>query len=71
MSVLSLTDPTSRMDTGVPAPVRMGSSRRSLIVPTTELIGAIRVSSPMFRLPDGMMTLPVVTALITSSGAMP
>ena len=38
---------------------------------TTELIGEIRVSSPMFTLPDGMITLPAVTARITSSGDMP
>ena len=41
------------------------------MVPTTEFIGEMRVSSPMLTLPDGMMTLPVVTARITSSGAMP
>ena len=71
MSVLSLTDPTSRMDTVGPAPVRIGSSSRSLMFVTTEFIGEIRVSSPMFTLPDGMITLPVVTARITSSGDMP
>ena len=71
MSVLSDTEPTSRMETGVPDPVRIGSSSRSLIGPTTELIGEMRVSSPMFTLPDGMMTLPVVTASITSSADMP
>ena len=36
-----------------------------------ELIGEMRVSSPMLTLPDGMMTLPVLTARITSSGDMP
>jgi hypothetical protein len=56
---------------GGPEPVRIGSSSRSLIGPTTELIGEMRVSSPMLTLPDGMMTLPAVTARITSSGAMP
>ena len=71
MSVLSLTEATSRMETGVPAPLRIGSSRRSSIGPTTEFIGEMRVSSSMFTLPEGMMTLPVVTARITSSGAMP
>ena len=59
------------METGGPAPVRIGSSSRSLIVPTTEFIGEMRVSSPMLTLPDGMMTLPAVTARITSSGDMP
>ena len=34
-------------------------------------LGEIRVSSPMLTLPDGMMTFPVVTARITSSGDMP
>ena len=38
---------------------------------TTEFIGEMRVSSPMLTLPDGMMTLPAVTARITSSGDMP
>ena len=38
---------------------------------TTEFIGEMRVSSPMLTLPDGMITLPVVTARITSSGDMP
>ena len=38
---------------------------------TTEFIGEIRVSSPMLTLPDGMITLPAVTARITSSGDMP
>ncbi len=71
MSVLSVTLPTSRIETGVPAPVRMGNSSRSLIFVTTEFIGEIRVSSPMFTLPDGMMTLPAVNARITSSGDMP
>jgi hypothetical protein len=71
MSVLSLTDPTSRIATGGPAPVRIGKSSRSSIGPTIEFIGEIRVSSPMFTLPDGMMTFPDVTARITSSGAMP
>ena len=71
MSVLSLTEPTSRIETGGPAPVRIGNSSRSLIVPTTEFMGEMRVSSPMLRLPDGTMTLPVLTARITSSGAMP
>ena len=71
MSVLSLTEATSRMDTGVPAPLRIGSSSKSLIGPTTEFIGEMRVSSPMLTLPEGMMTFPVVTARITSSGAMP
>ena len=31
----------------------------------------MRVSSPMLTLPDGMITLPAVTARITSSGDMP
>ena len=35
-----------------------------------EFIGEIRVSSPMLTLPDGMMTLPAVTARTTSSGDM-
>ena len=38
---------------------------------TTEFTGEMRVRSPMFTLPDGMITLPVLTARITSSGAMP
>ena len=71
MSVLSLTLPTSRIDTGGPAPVRIGNSSKSLILVTTEFIGEIRVSSPMFTLPDGMITLPAVTARITSSGDIP
>ena len=71
MSVLSLTVPMSRIETGGPAPVRIGSSSRSLMFETTEFIGEMRVSSPMLTLPDGMMTLPAVTARITSSGDMP
>ena len=71
MSVLSATEPMSRIETGVPDPVRIGSSSRSLIDPTTELIGEIRVSSPMFTLPEGMMTFPVVTASMTSLADMP
>ena len=62
---------TSRIEIGGPAPVRIGRLSRSLIVPTTELIGEIRVSSPMLMLPDGMITLPVVTARMTSSAARP
>ena len=38
---------------------------------TTEFTGEIRVSSPMFTLPDGMITFPVLTARITSSADMP
>ena len=71
MSVLSLTEPMSRTKTVGPAPVRIGSSSRSLMLDTTEFIGEMRVWSPMFTLPDGMMTLPAVTARITSSGDMP
>src|SRR4051794_23534164 len=71
MSVLSLIDATSLTDIGGPAPVRIGNSSRSLTDVTTELIGEILVSSPTLTLPDGMMTFPVVTARMTSSGAMP
>jgi hypothetical protein len=71
MSVLSETDPTSRTDTGVPGPPRIGSSSRSSIVPTTELRGEMRVWSPILMLPDGMITLPLATVRITSSGARP
>jgi hypothetical protein len=61
----------SRIDTAGPAPVRIGRSSRSPMFVTTEFMGEMRVSSPMFTLPDGMITLPAETARITSSGDMP
>ena len=65
MSVLSLTEPTSRRNTVGPAPVRSGSSSRSLMLLTTELTGVIRVVFPMFTLPAGVITFPALTALTT------
>ena len=38
---------------------------------TTVLTGAMRVSPPTLTLPDGMITLPAVTARMTSSGDIP
>ena len=37
---------------------------------TTAFMGEIRVSSPMLTLPEGMITFPVDTARITSSGGV-
>src|SRR5579885_2935957 len=70
-SVLSATDPTSRMNTVGPGPVRIGSDSSSLMLATTEFTGVISVVSPTFTLPDGMITFPEATARTTSSGDMP
>jgi len=64
-------DVVAKVATVGPEPVRTGSCSRSLMFETTELVGEIRVSSPTLTLPDGMMTLPLLTARTTSSGAMP